>query len=215
MKEVPAYRGFLLLCTTSITFLETSTAGHAPAFSIYRDPIEIEVKTWKNGRSSSPASASSAHWETRKSSFVNLVAGRSGIDTIQAFDASEFSTKIAAEVRDFDPLAYMDRKEARHMDRFTQFAIAAAQQAVDDAGLKFDEENPEEIGVYIGSGIGGIKTFEEQHKVLLERGPSCQSPFHSHDDRQHGLGSGVHPGPASRTQQRAGHGLCQQFTCDW
>lgn len=113
---------------------------------------------------------------TKEQFWSNLVAGRSGIDTIQAFDASEFSTKIAAEVRDFDPLAYMDRKEVRHMDRFTQFAIAAAQQAVDDAGLKFDEENPEEIGVYIGSGIGGIKTFEEQHKVLLERGPRRVSP---------------------------------------
>jgi len=106
----------------------------------------------------------------------NLVAGRSGVDTIQAFDASEFTTKIAAEVRDFDPLAYMDRKEARHMDRFTQFAVAAAQQAVDDAGLKLDEENPEDVGVYIGSGIGGIRTFEEQHRVLLERGPRRVSP---------------------------------------
>src|SRR5690606_4888256 len=99
-----------------------------------------------------------------------------GIDTIQSFDASGFATTIAAEVRDFDPLAYMDRKEARHMDRFTQFAVAAAQQAVDDAGLKFDEINPEEVGVYIGSGIGGIKTFEEQHRVLLERGPRRVSP---------------------------------------
>ncbi len=108
--------------------------------------------------------------------WANLLSGKSGIDRIQAFDVSEYPTKIAAEVRDFDPLEVLDRKEARHMDRFTQFAVVAAQKAVEDAELKMEDENPEEIGVYIGSGIGGIATFEEQHRVLLERGPRRVSP---------------------------------------
>lgn len=105
-----------------------------------------------------------------------LVAGRSGIGPITRFDASAYSSRIAGEVKEFDPASYMDRKEARRMDRFAQFAVAGARMALEDAGLTsgFDGER---TGVLIGSGIGGIETFQEQTRVLLERGPDRVSPF--------------------------------------
>ncbi len=107
-----------------------------------------------------------------------LVAGRSGVGPITQFDASEFETRIAAEVHDFDPTAYMDRKEARRMDRFAQFAVAATALALKDAGLDgLQGVDPERVGVLIGSGIGGIKTLEEQARILVEKGPRRVSPF--------------------------------------
>ncbi len=112
-----------------------------------------------------------------ESSWSALVAGKSGIDTIQAFDASAFPTRIAAEVKGFDPAAVVGTKEARRMDRFVQLAIAAAHQAVRDADLKIDSSNAESIGVIMGSGIGGIATLMEQAKVLESRGPDRVSPF--------------------------------------
>ena len=106
-----------------------------------------------------------------------LLNGVSGVDRITHFDASNYTTQIAAEVKDFDPEAYMERKDAKRMDRFAQFALVASMQALEGAGLKIDDTNASRIGVLIGSGIGGISTWEEQHRTLLERGPRRVSPF--------------------------------------
>lgn len=102
---------------------------------------------------------------------------RSGVGPIRSFDASRYPTRIAAEVLDFDPLDWMDRKDAKRNDRFVQFAIAAARMALDDAGFRVTPQNADRVGVVIGSGIGGAITWEEQHKVLLTRGPDRVSPF--------------------------------------
>lgn len=106
-----------------------------------------------------------------------LIKGESGISRISSFDPSNFSTQIGGEVKDFNPEDYMDKKEARRMDRFAQFSVAAAKMAVADAGLDVNELNPDEVAVMIGSGIGGIATWEEQHKMFLEKGPNRVSPF--------------------------------------
>lgn len=107
-----------------------------------------------------------------------LVNGRNGIGLISRFDPSGYSSKIAAEVRDFDPLRYIERKEVKKMDRFTQYAVDAAMQAWEDADLSsYDDLDKERLGVSVGSGIGGIGTFEEQMKILVERGPRRISPF--------------------------------------
>lgn len=108
----------------------------------------------------------------------NLMAGKSGVSEIQAFDVSEYPTRIAAEIHDFNPEDYIDKKEARRMDRFVQFAVAASQFALKDANLQLGQNaDPERCGVYVGSGIGGLGTWEEQHKILLEKGPKRVSPF--------------------------------------
>ncbi len=110
----------------------------------------------------------------------NLLDGVSGADTIRAFDATpDFATRIACEVKDFDPENYMDRKDARRYDRVSQFALAAAVQAMGSAGLEGVPAGvaPQRFGVVFGSGIGGIATFEEQHKKLIESGPNRVSPF--------------------------------------
>jgi 3-oxoacyl-[acyl-carrier-protein] synthase II len=110
------------------------------------------------------------YWES-------LVEGKNGISTITRFDVSEYQTKIAGEVNDFNPMDYMDRKEAKRMDRFTQFAVAAGILAIEDAGINLKKENKDNIGVVFGTGIGGTETFEEQHKILQKRGPNRVSPF--------------------------------------
>jgi len=108
----------------------------------------------------------------------NLIAGKSGVSKIESFDASDFSTRIAAEIKDFNPEDYIDKKEARRMDRFVQFAVAASLNALQDAKLKIGEDvDPDRCGVYVGSGIGGLGTWEEQHRILLEKGPKRVSPF--------------------------------------
>lgn len=109
--------------------------------------------------------------------WAGLIAGKSGIDYITLFDASTYETRIAGEVKGFDPANYVGRKEARHMDRFAQLAVAASRQAVEAAGLKIDAANQNDIGVIIGSGIGGLTTLFEQIKVLLEKGRDRVSPF--------------------------------------
>ena len=106
-----------------------------------------------------------------------LIAGKSGIDYITLFDPEPYETKIAGEVKGFEPTNYVGRKEARHMDRFTQFAVAATLQAVEQSGIKINSENQNNVGIMIGSGIGGLTTLFEQIKLLLERGPSRLSPF--------------------------------------
>ncbi len=106
-----------------------------------------------------------------------IVNGRSGVDFITAFDSEGFDTHFAAEVKGFEPENYLDRKVARRMDRFAQFAVVAAQQACSQANLEPGSTDPYRIGVIIGSGIGGIGTLSEQHEILLNRGPKRVSPF--------------------------------------
>jgi 3-oxoacyl-[acyl-carrier-protein] synthase II len=108
----------------------------------------------------------------------NLTSGKSGVSLIENFDVSEYPTRIAAEVKDFKIEDYVDRKESRRMDRFVQFAVAGALNALKDANLNLKEDtDPERVGVSVGSGIGGLNTWEEQHRILLEKGPKRVSPF--------------------------------------
>ena len=113
-----------------------------------------------------------------ESFWQNLIAGQCGIDRITAFDAAAFDTQIAGEVKNFDPTpAFPSPKEIRRTDRYSQFGVYAAWSALKDAGLELDKENLDEIGVFLGSGIGGLATTSDQHKILLERGPGRMSPF--------------------------------------
>jgi len=106
-----------------------------------------------------------------------LKAGKSGIDRVTKFDPADFTTRIAGEVKNFDPLNYIDKKEARRMDTAEQYSIATSQQAYDDAKLNSDSFDPCRAGVVIGSGIGGIETLEKQLAILFKQGPSRVSPF--------------------------------------
>src|SRR5215471_8908672 len=103
--------------------------------------------------------------------------GANGIGPITAFDASEFSCRIAGEVRDFDPATYIEKKEIKKMGRFIQFAIAATEFALQSSGFQVKPDEAERTGVLIGSGIGGFEVIEREHKILLEKGPSRISPF--------------------------------------
>lgn len=108
----------------------------------------------------------------------NLLAGQCGIDAITLFDAAEYDCRIAAEVKNFDPVPFLPSpKEVRRTDRFTQFGVAAGQLALTDSGLDLEKVDRNEIGVFIGSGIGGLYTTAEQHKILLAKGPRRLSPF--------------------------------------
>ncbi|UQD51410.1 beta-ketoacyl-[acyl-carrier-protein] synthase II [Bacillus methanolicus] len=107
----------------------------------------------------------------------NIIAGVSGIDLMTRVNRDEYPAKVAAEVKDFNPETFIDKKDARKMDRFTQYAVAASLMAVEDAGLVINEENANRIGVWIGSGIGGMETFEQQFETFLNRGYRRVSPF--------------------------------------
>ena len=109
--------------------------------------------------------------------FRALCAGKSGVSTIESFDTSAFAVKFGGEIKSFDVTNYIDQRESKRMDRFAQFAIAAAGQAVNDSGLEFSKEDPYSVGVIVGTGIGGIKEIEDQHIKLLEKGPKKVSPF--------------------------------------
>jgi 3-oxoacyl-[acyl-carrier-protein] synthase II len=107
----------------------------------------------------------------------NLVSGKSGISRIDKFDVEKIGSKIASQVRDFEPEDYLDSKQAKRMDRFAQFAVAASLDAIKESGLKINSGNEHEVGVYIGSGVGGLMTLEIQHEKLLTRGADRVSPF--------------------------------------
>ncbi|HXJ85279.1 MAG TPA: beta-ketoacyl-ACP synthase II [Candidatus Binatia bacterium] len=106
-----------------------------------------------------------------------LVAGKSGVGRVTAFDVSNYACQIAAEVKNFDPLKYIEKKEVKKMARFIHFAIAAADEAIQMSGLKITPENDERVGVHIGSGIGGFDIIEREHSALIEGGPRRISPF--------------------------------------
>lgn len=107
----------------------------------------------------------------------SIIHGISGVDLITAFDTTGFDVKIGAEIKNFDPGVYLDKKEIRRTDRFVQFAVAASKMALEDSKLTIDNSNAQQIGVVIGTGIGGIKTFEEQTQTCYEKGPGRVSPF--------------------------------------
>jgi len=106
-----------------------------------------------------------------------LSAGKNGVDRITHFDPSSYRSHMAGEVKDFDPLRYFSSRDAKHMDRFTQFGMVAAEEAIQQAGLENEEEDPAKIGVLIGSGVGGLLTIEREKAVLMEKGPQRVSPF--------------------------------------
>jgi 3-oxoacyl-[acyl-carrier-protein] synthase II len=114
---------------------------------------------------------------TKEEVWANLLAGHSGIGIISRFDATSFPVRIASEVKDFDPLKFIEKKEVKKMDVFIHYAIAAAQEAMDDSGLKVTQENATQIGTYIGSGIGGFGVIEREHEKFLKGGPGKISPF--------------------------------------
>ncbi|MGK7957335.1 MAG: beta-ketoacyl synthase N-terminal-like domain-containing protein, partial [Crocosphaera sp.] len=106
-----------------------------------------------------------------------LISGKSGIAEITHFDPSQHACRIAGEVKGFDPHDYLDRKEAKRMDRFAQFGVSGSLQALADSKLVINDLNAEQIGVIIGTGVGGIKVLEDQQEIYLNRGPSRCSPF--------------------------------------
>jgi 3-oxoacyl-[acyl-carrier-protein] synthase II len=112
-----------------------------------------------------------------ETNWAALVAGQSGVRTITKFDATQFATRIAGEVRNFEPLRFIEKKDVKKMDVFIQYAIAASQFAMDDSGLQITPELSTRVGVFIASGIGGFTTIEREHKALLEGGPRKISPF--------------------------------------
>lgn len=107
----------------------------------------------------------------------NLIKGKSGIGPLTHFDAAQYESRIAGEVKDFAPHPFISPKDARRMERFVQFGVTAAKNAIDDSGLNVSKEDPYRIGVLVGSGIGSLRIIEEQHRVILEKGPSRITPF--------------------------------------
>ncbi|OCA84268.1 beta-ketoacyl-[acyl-carrier-protein] synthase II [Bacillus sp. FJAT-27225] len=112
-----------------------------------------------------------------ETTWKNIIAGKSGVGPLTRVNADEYPAKVAAQINDFNPESYMEKREARKMDRFTQYAIAASKMAVEDSGLAIVDENADRVGVWIGSGIGGMETFENQFEVFQNRGYKRVSPF--------------------------------------
>ena len=115
--------------------------------------------------------------KTKEEVWSNLLAGRSSIGSISRFDISAFPVRIASEVKEFDPLKFFEKKEVKKMDLFIHYAVAAAQEAMDDSGLPITEQNATRVGSYIGSGIGGFGVIEREHEKFLKGGPGKISPF--------------------------------------
>ena len=114
---------------------------------------------------------------TKDEFWTSLVSGKNGIGPMKSFDCKDYTSRIAGEVKDFIPHPFIPKKELRRMEKFVQFAVTAAKEAVDDSGLDIDKEDPFNIGVLVGSGIGSLRIIEEQHKVILQKGPSRITPF--------------------------------------
>jgi len=115
--------------------------------------------------------------ESASELFAALCEGRSGVSVIESFDTSEYPVRFGGEVKSFDVTKYVDRRESKRMDRFTQFAMAAASQALDDSGIDLSKEDVFRVGAVVGTGIGGIKEIEDQHLRILNKGPNKVSPF--------------------------------------
>lgn len=146
----------------------------------------------------------------RSSFWNNLIAGKNGIGLLTRFDTSEQKVKVAAQVEDFDPVQYMERAQVRKTDLFAQYAMAAAVQAMQDAGLCANENiQPERLGVYVGSGCGGINTITEQCSKFWESGPRHVSPFLiPMMNWKHRFGQYRHPLSCARSESAGRHRLC-------
>jgi 3-oxoacyl-[acyl-carrier-protein] synthase II len=107
----------------------------------------------------------------------SIKEGKNGISSVTKIDVSDMNCKVAAEIKEFDPTQFIDKKEAKRMDKYSQYAVSAAKMAIDNSGIDLDKVNKYRFGVVVGSGIGGIETFEDQHSVYLEKGPGRVSPF--------------------------------------
>jgi len=134
-------------------------------------------------------------------SWEGIVSGRSGIGLITAFDTTEYTTKIAGEVKDFEPENFIDKKEVKKMDRFIHYAVACSKMALEESGLKIDESNAHRVGVWIGAGIGGLMTIEKYHTLLLENGPKKNiSVFYTDAADKFGAGAGFYYDGRKRTE---------------
>ena len=114
---------------------------------------------------------------TKDEFWTSLVKGTNGVGPMKSFDCKDYTSRIAGEVKDFIPHPFIPKKELRRMEKFVQFAVTAAKEAVEDSGLDIEKEDPFNIGVLVGSGIGSLRIIEEQHKVILQKGPSRITPF--------------------------------------
>src|SRR3989338_1352436 len=114
---------------------------------------------------------------TAQETWAAVLKGKSGTGLVTQVDKNQFNSKVAAEVKSFEPLKYLSSKQLKKSDRFVQFAVAGSKMAFEDSALDVSKEDVNFFGVLIGSGIGGLRTIEEQHKILLEKGPSRISPF--------------------------------------
>jgi 3-oxoacyl-[acyl-carrier-protein] synthase II len=152
---------------------------------------------------------------TVEESWAGLLAGRSGAAPITKFDTARQGVRFACEIKGFDPIQYMDRKEARRYDLFVQYGLGAAQQAVAQSGLEGKFPAPERTGVLIGSGVGGMQTFEDNCRAFVEKGPDRVSPFFVPNVHpRHRRGRRLHPVRPQGPQLRHGLGLCVVGPCD-
>ena len=141
----------------------------------------------------------------------NVKAQKVGIGAITKFDTTDFKVKLAAEVKGFDAQAYMDFKQAKRMELFSQYAVAAAGQAIKDAGLDMEKEDAYRVGTSIGSGIGSLDAMEREHKKLLERGPGrIRSTVSSAYDYQYGGRKCIHCIRIKRKKHQCGNSLCDR-----